>query len=547
MSRLNTKGTGRGATSAIRSTPATFGTHEGGVAFERDAKGELFTLGVNYLAGEETFYESAKDREKRFANLVTQVAVEDPAWMFGFLGWLRGTGNVRTASVMGAAIAVHARLADPKSVALDAEFTKAGKPGWNRRIVDVVCQRADEPGEFLAYWTNKYGKPIPQPVKRGLGDAAGRLYNEYSFLKYDTGSHAWRFGDVLNVCHVAPAKGYQHDLFGLAIASRHGNSYDHMLPMITSNENLRKQAVTNPGVLLSAEALRAAGMTWEDSLSLAGNKVDKKALWEAQIESMGYMALLRNLRNFEQAGISAAATQYVASKLMDEEAVVNSRQFPYRFLSAYKNAQGSQWAHPLEVALGYSTQNIPVLNGNHAVLVDTSGSMSQTISNKSQLRIDEAAAVYGVALALKNPGTTRLFGYADGVFEHKIQKGASVLRTVNAFARRNGEVGHGTETVGSVEKVLAGGDYNRITVITDMQAFEDYSYGGYRSASRNRSVKDVVPDSMWLYGFSLGGYRASMIESGQGRVHELSGLTDATFKIVPLLEAGATQSWPWEN
>ena len=543
MARLNTVRTGRGAASPIRSTAAPhLSTHEGGVAFERGAKGELFTMGVNYLAGEDTFYESAKDREARFTNLVSQVAIEDPAWIFGFLGWLRGTGNVRTASVMGAAIAVHARLSDPKSVAQDAEFTKAGKPGWNRRIVDVVCQRADEPGEFLAYWTSKYGKPIPQPVKRGLGDAAGRLFNEYSYLKYDTSSHAWRFGDVLNVCHVAPAYPYQTQLFGLAIADRHGNKYSHTLPMITSNENLRRVAVTNPGVLLSAEALRAAGMTWEDSLSIAGNRVDKKALWEAQIESMGYMALLRNLRNFEQAGISQSAIKYVTDKLSDPDAVAKSRQFPYRFLSAYKEAQGAQWAYPLEVALGYSVQNIPALNGNHAVLVDTSASMSATLSNKSRLRIDEAAAVYGVALALKNPGSTRLFGYADGVFEHKIQKGASVLRTVHDFTRRNGEVGHGTETVGSVERVLSQGNYDRVTVITDMQAFEDY--GGYRT--RSRRVQDVVPDSTWLYGFSLGGYKPSMLESGQGRVHELSGLTDATFKIVPLLEAGATQSWPWE-
>ena len=50
-------------------------------------------------------------------------------------------------------------------------------------------------------------------------------------------------------------------------------------------------------------ALAAAGMTWEDVLSLAGSTVDKAALWTALIPSMGYMALLRNLRNFDEAGV----------------------------------------------------------------------------------------------------------------------------------------------------------------------------------------------------------------------------------------------------
>jgi hypothetical protein len=34
-------------------------------------------------------------------------------------------------------------------------------------------------------------------VKRGIGDAVGRLYSEYSLLKYDTDAHGFRFGDVL--------------------------------------------------------------------------------------------------------------------------------------------------------------------------------------------------------------------------------------------------------------------------------------------------------------------------------------------------------------
>ncbi|MET9731017.1 TROVE domain-containing protein [Streptomyces sp. NPDC006458] len=75
-------------------------------------------------------------------------------------------------------------------------------------------------------------------------------------------------------------------------------------------------------------------MTWE---SLAGwllGPMDAAA-WEAIIRSMGLMALTRNLRNFDEAGVSDEAAEQVAARLADPEEVRRSRQFPYRFLSAY--------------------------------------------------------------------------------------------------------------------------------------------------------------------------------------------------------------------
>lgn len=539
MARLNTTNAAKVSRSPIKSGSATTTTYEGGVGYERNSKGELFQLGVNLFAGENTFYETGKDRNARFAGLVEQVAIEDPAWIYGFLTWLRKEGNIRTASVIGAAHAVHARLSDPRSVANDKSDNGRG---WNRRIVGEVCSRADEPGEFMAYWTTKFGKPIPQPVKRGISDASQRLYNEYSFQKYDTDSHAWRFGDVIEMAHIAPAKFFQKDLFGLAIASRHGNDFDHSLPMITANKKLREDAKTDPSVLLDPARIASAGMTWEDALSLAGNRVSKKELWEAVIDSMGYMALLRNLRNFEQAGISKGATGKVTATLSDPEKVAKSRQFPFRFLSAYKNAQGMAWGPALEEALDLSVKNIPDLNGRNLVLIDTSASMTSTMSDKSTLRRDEAAALFGLALALKNPGSTDVHGFANGHFRHDFKKGASLLRTLEAFNRRNGEVGHGTETVRAVRETYQGHD--RVFIFSDMQAFADYgSYGSYNS----RTVTDEVPADKYLYGFNLGGYKASFMPSGEGTRHEIGGLTDSSFKMVSLLERGRDQKWPWEN
>ena len=77
---------------------------------ERDARSELFLLAVANFVAQQTFYESGEDRDDRFAALVRELAVADPAWTAGLLGWLRGEGNLRTASLVGAAEYVKARL-----------------------------------------------------------------------------------------------------------------------------------------------------------------------------------------------------------------------------------------------------------------------------------------------------------------------------------------------------------------------------------------------------------------------------------------------------
>jgi hypothetical protein len=165
-------------------------THEGGPGYLRDIKGELFILAVANLVGEDTFYETAGQRDTRFAWLVRTVAVEDVEWLTRFVRWLRTGANLRSTPLVAAAEAVHARLA-------------AGVHGANRTLIAAACDRADEPGELLAYWLATYGRALPMPVKRGLADAALRLYAEYPLLKYDTGSRGVRFADVIELAHPA--------------------------------------------------------------------------------------------------------------------------------------------------------------------------------------------------------------------------------------------------------------------------------------------------------------------------------------------------------
>jgi len=539
MSKFNKSGPPRGATSAVTvtsSTPDTV-TYEGAPSFTRDVKSELFQLAVVNMVGEDTFYESAGARDSRFAQLVRQATLDDPDWTARLLGWLRNTANMRSASLVGAAEFTRARL--------DADLA-----GTSRGVVASVLQRADEPGELLSYWTLRYGKNVPKPIKRGIADAVQRLYTEYSALKYDTSSHAWRMADVLELTHPTPRNAEQGALFKHLLDRRHGrDDVQHMsqyLPMFYRNATLRSfVAEGDVGRLLDAEQLRAAGMTWEDALSLAGSKVDKARLWEALMPSMGYMALLRNLRNFDEAGVSGIAVVNAIQKLQNSDEVARSRQFPYRFLSAYLAAPSDRWKHPLNVALEHAMANVPELPGRTLVLVDTSGSMTTPVSARSKITAVMAGALLGVTLAHRNSpprasGQVDLVGFASGVFRHDVQRGVSPLHETERFIRRVGEVGHGTEMWTALRATYSGHD--RVFIISDMQTVaQRHGYRGHATSP----VDEIVPPKIPVYGFNLGGYGNVPYAAGTPNRHEFGGLNDATLRAIPLLEAGNDAGWPF--
>ena len=75
--------------------------------------------------------------------------------------------------------------------------------------------------------------------------------------------------------------------------------------------------------------------TWETQISMKGNNA---FVWEQLIDNkkLPYMAMLRNLRNMIKCGISNKHHEWVLKKLCDEGAVIHSRQFPFRFFTAYE-------------------------------------------------------------------------------------------------------------------------------------------------------------------------------------------------------------------
>lgn len=526
--RFNTSTTATALRSPVQTAkqPAVV-NHHGGPGYARDTKSELSLLAVTNMVSAKTFYEDGSSRDARFEQLVRQAATSDPLWTRDFLHSLRTDANMRTAPIVGAVEAAHAMAA-------------AKVPGA-RQIVAGVQQRGDEPGELTGCWLSRYGRAIPMPVKRGIGEGVWRLYTERSLLKYDSPDKAIRFGDVIELTHPTgtlpaerfPIRGtFRGDLYQFALDRRHNrdNPVPESLRMIAARRELMARPVAQRKDV-TTEELAAAGMTWEALAGWRQAPMDAAA-WQLILPQMNFMAKLRNLRNFDQAGIDDEIAGQIAAQLTDPAEVAGSRQFPFRFLSAYRAVPSLRWAYPLEKALNLSLANVPALPGRTLILVDQSPSMfpgawytsSTGADERMGICLADQAKIFGTALALR-AASADLVQYGQTSELVPFSKGDSLLKLLDKFRMMNG-----TATAAAAQRWFA--KHDRVVIITDEQT------GGDLSA--------VLPQTLPVYTWNLGGYKYGHGPSGLGRWHTFGGLTDMAFRAIPWLEAGRDVGWPWE-
>lgn len=278
---------------------------------------------------------------------------------------------------------------------------------------------------------------------------------------------------------------------------------------------------------MSADFEFLTGPAVSASAEVEAVRLSDSEIWESLIPRMGYMALLRNLRNFDQAGVSDEVASRVAARLASADEVARSQQFPYRFLSAWKATDSVRWASALERALQLSVENVPAFEGRTLVLVDTSGSMQSPVAGaRSQAMRWEVAGLFGAVVAARAGKGADLAIYATGVQAVPVPAGGSVLRFVESMRGRVGSVGHGTNTWGAIREMYDGQD--RIVVLTDEQSHD---------SGRNPGC--------FMHFVNLAGYQYGTAPA-DGRTFAYGGFTDSMFKLLPIMEQGSKGRWPWE-
>lgn len=194
--------------------------------------------------------------------------------------------------------------------------------------------------------------------------------------------------------------------------------------------------------------------TWEVALS---GGADKKTTWERLIaeKKLGALALLRNLRNMQQVGVD---DRTIRQALLDSKA---DKVLPFRFISAAKYAP--KFEQELEALMFKCLKEQPKLKGKTVLLIDVSGSMSGSVSAKSDItRLDAAS---GVAMLLRE--------ICDEAVVYKFDDEVELVPSRRGFALRDAIGGPrgGTMTGKAITKANKEG-YDRLIVITDEQSHE---------------------------------------------------------------------------
>lgn len=526
-------------TGTVRST-VTAVTAEGGKGFLRTFKSELYLLGLTNFVGEDTHYEVAKDRDNRYNRLVREAALGDMTWLAGFGGWLRQDIGMRSASLVLGVVAVRER-------------TLKRLHKGNADLIDSVLQRADEPGKFIWLWRELYGRKLPKSVKKGVGRAVTRLYHERSYLRWDSSATQIRFADVVDIVCPKPKDEEQSRFFRFLLDQRHhgdGQMGATELPVLYSNAVWRRalgQASTTRHyeALLEEGFVRDAGLKWENVLSALGSRVSKRVLWEAMIPHMSYIQLLRNLRNFDERGVSDEMADKVIAKLTDPEHIRGSKTFPMQIHAAYRATAGSlRWAYALEKALKISLENVPALTGRTLVLVDTSSSMDETFSDDGTVKRWDAAVLFGLALASRCEKADVVSFSSGQRYYHDpvtpktkvfpVVTGEALLQGISRWRRQGYFLGGGTDTAGAIRGHFAGHD--RIVIVTDEQTGID-----------PQTISDAAPKWVPMHTLNLAGYKVGHGRSGVRNRYTSGGLTDKAFLQIARMEASERDVWPWEQ
>jgi hypothetical protein len=326
-------------------------TNGGAVASSINAEQELRRTVMACMLWESNFYESGESVVDRIRNLIPKCRPEFAAAC---------AYEARTKMKLR-----HAPLLIVREMARHPEHKCLVKD-----LLRDVIQRADELSEFMALYWQDGKQPISAQVKKGLA-AAFRKFDEHQLAKYNR-DNAIKLRDVLFLCHSKPVDA-QGSTKTTRKALREGIAPAYVL---NSGEELYRKLVD--GELTTPD-------TWEVALS---GGADKKETFERLMaeKQLGALAFIRNMRGMKEAGVSKDAVRQYAG-------VVNiERVLPFRFLSAARAVPG--WEDVIEPMMLRCLEGQEKLNGKTVLVLDTSGSMHQNISSKSDLtRLQTAAAL----------------------------------------------------------------------------------------------------------------------------------------------------------
>ena len=482
--------------------------YEGAPAFTLTPPVELYAA-VATAALSDQFYETA---DTRLARLRELVAKNDPGFVARLAVYARERLNLRSVPLV---LCVElARLHRGDSLV--------------SRLVARVVQRPDEITELLAFYAQANGRSgmktlnrLSKQLQKGLAHSFNR-FDGYQLAKYDRAG-AVRLRDALFLVHPTAKDAAQQALFDQLVRGELPTPY-----------------------------------TWETELSALGQAAyatpqDRatafRQKWEELIASgkLGYMALLRNLRNILEAHVSAAAMERVCDTLADRQAVARSKQLPFRFLAAYREVKALSNGHvanvlaALETAIAHSAANLRGFASDTRVVLacDVSGSMQQPISARSKVLLYDVGLV--LSMLLQSRCQNVITGMFGDVWKRISLPRGPVLRNVDELYQREGEVGYSTNGHLVVQELLLRREVvDKVMIFTDCQLWNSTGDGGVFGRIWADYRRTVAPQAR-LYLFDLAGHGTTPLQvRPETGVAFIAGWSDKVFDVLSALDNGGS-------
>jgi len=480
--------------------------HEGEKAWKLSPALELYTA-VATAGLNDKFYESAGESLTRIRELIRQ---NDASFVARLAIYAREQMYLRSISMV---------------LAVELAAIHSGD-SLVATLVERVVKRADEITELLACYSmansrtgvKKLNK-ISKQVQKGLA-AAFNKFDEYQFAKYNRQTEI-KLKDALFLVHPRAKDQTQQVLFDKIVR-------DGLQAPYTWEVELSVLGQTNFGS--EEQRQRAVKEKWEE-LIYSGR--------------LGYMALLRNLRNILEAKVSKEAIRAVYGILTDARAIAASRQLPFRFLSAYREIKGltngytGRILEALEEAVLVSSRNIAGYDEDTKVVIaaDVSGSMQRPISANSKILNYDIGLMLAMLLQSRCANvTTEMFGDTWKIIA--VSK-RNILSNVQEFYRREGEVGYSTNGYLVIKDLIQRGEIvDKVILFTDCQLWDSSKAGGNIDDLWNR-YKEIAPGAK-LYLFDLAGYGTVPLKMAGRDVFLIAGWSDKIFQVLQAVENGST-------
>jgi 60 kDa SS-A/Ro ribonucleoprotein len=501
--------------------------HEGAQTYKLTSEMELYTAVVTWSLND-SFYENNDERLIRLRGLLLKC---DPVFVGKLAVYARTQMYMRSVPLI-----------------LVTELAKVHTgDGLVARVTDKVINRADEITELLACYellndrkgTKKLNR-LSKQMQKGLSSAFNR-FDEYQFAKYDREGNV-KLRDALFLVHPKAKDNAQQSLFNKIADRRLKTPY-----------------------------------TWETELSAVGqlnyDSIEARtqafpAKWEELIESgkLGYMALLRNLSNIQAAGVSYTHFQMVCARLCNATEVAKAKQFPFRYLSAYRELAGNdsnsrlgqfkskitglisgnngytaELLDSLEKAVQASAANIKGFDHSTRVLLacDVSGSMQKPVSAKSKILLYDVGLM--LAMLLQSRSKIVQVGMFGDTWKTIAVPRTGILQNVMEFYRREGEVGYSTNGHLIIEDLLRHRVImDKVMLFTDCQLYNASSASGNQIHDLWLRYKAEVAPGASLYLFDLQGYGQTPIKIMHSDVYLIAGWSDKVFEVLAAIEEGSS-------